>query len=740
MLRRLGWIAASYFLRPTFLALVGTALFLVAFVALDGQFNPRYETRYPRPFIVLNDRIISQGGKGAQGMDVPRLVVDSTATLEMVRREGRQAEVDGLNLIYLWVNMHWPNPQVDSSGRPRVIRDFKPPDEALFRVVKEFPNLRFLHATFYDNTTGTKAIAGIPHLEYLLIDGPVSVDLSWMRPLKTLRRLELKLFTPPRGLEALAELPNLETVVLQSPYGVNDDVLRALGAVPHLKLLVFDFYKGPVPSPPLTAEGFAALGRSKSLETLYVGEGSPPTDNRLLKLAQRTLPHVDVKPAVVATEQVAAILVVPVMLIATAVGLTLASQFRGPLCRLAPEFAVSHALVAGLLLSAAVLVGVLQLTARGYQPLASTIVVAALAMAVVALPDRDLQTPPREHRLRRAAANWLKLVLLLCVVGPLLVPNTADAMLRGQDPGMLALMGMVALVSLLLAAKSLWGLSKSSSTTSFLAAREGFRRRMLLQSQSGSGWMFGLTAAERRIDAWSGRRVWTWWQRVQRWRLGNAPFRSLRFMLLTLAGIAAIVPIVVWTLGNRSPAFELGGPMLISFGSMLILSAGQVATLWRARMLMLPVEALRPYSRRALQAEMAAGFVADLLPPALLLAGLEAVSINLMGDGHLNFALLPLHFSILAAVILSVTVGLCSVLVVVKRVWVGIIVVVGALYGMPFGVGMLIAMQFENPTQLIREMRPSFVLAQLWLPVVVGTGLAWLMWRRWRAMELGSRT
>ncbi|MCH8923642.1 MAG: hypothetical protein IIA67_10915, partial [Planctomycetes bacterium] len=132
MFRRLGWIVASYATRPLILALVAGGL-LFASITWFAKRHTIYVPNYP---VILG----------------PQLLVDSKATLEAVRREGRQDEVDGINLNALWADIHLPK-EVFESPRPREV-EFQPPGEAFFRILEEFPNLRNVAMTFYGKTTG----------------------------------------------------------------------------------------------------------------------------------------------------------------------------------------------------------------------------------------------------------------------------------------------------------------------------------------------------------------------------------------------------------------------------------------------------------------------------------------------------------------------------------------------------------------------------------------------------------
>ncbi|MCH8054383.1 MAG: hypothetical protein IH895_10000 [Planctomycetes bacterium] len=331
-------------------------------------------------------------------------------------------------------------------------------------------------------------------------------------------------------------------------------------------------------------------------------------------------------------------------------------------------------------------------------------------------------------------------------MGPLILPELGDAILHGSRPWMLALLGLVAVAAIGVTVNDLHRRVKSSSSTSYLVCG-GYRRQFLLRSQFVGGWTFALSRGEHQIDAWkSGRPRWTWWNRVRRWRVGNAPFRSVPVMLMFPGFFVAF-----WFLFQR---MSLRGPtrppwtsqdfsglraqFLVMVIALLLMTAGRAAYAWRARLLTLPLEFLRPYTRRALQNEMAVAFVLDLVPPVLVVAAIGAVGINLDSELRVAWERVPIDFLLAALACLAMTVGVGAVMVVVQRDWLVLVLILTIIIVTAVTVSLVTIAQV-SPEQMMQRLPPRVIEAQLCVTGAIGIVLAWLMRRRFMAMEIGSR-
>jgi len=261
---RFRWILVSYLTRPLFLVIVGfgTSLLAVGWILPIREYPVQIYPNAP----------------------APRMLVNSQASLDEVRRLGRQREVDGIDLTALWmevaVKKRW-DPQLRKE-----VRELKQPSESFFEVLNEFPNLRWVKYEFVQRSNGLTQVAKRTGLEYLALDSGATIDLAVLRPLQNIRRIDFQLYAVPTNIAALAEFPKLETLVFESRSWVGDAVLCEMQRLPHLKTLVLSFDKSWPAQASLTRAGFEALAQVKSLKTLYVGGYRPEDRTALFAMAQ----------------------------------------------------------------------------------------------------------------------------------------------------------------------------------------------------------------------------------------------------------------------------------------------------------------------------------------------------------------------------------------------------------------------------------------------------------------------
>lgn len=725
MFRRLWWIAASYFTRTGILVLFASGMLfggVTWFIWFAGGMSPVYELAYPQP-------------------PAPRLLVDSQAQLDAVRREGWQQVVDAIDLRALWIDMHRAHEKPGVGPPPAV--EFSLPGEEFYDILEEFPNLRHVTMTTYGQSAGTRQLGRLAHLEYLAIDGVAPADLGWMRSLGALRWLQLTFYGPIEDARALAELPRVETVIFRSRSEVTDEVLAAMAELARLKqlVLVFPATTARGAAPPFSAAGLAALDRSNSLETLYVGSYMPGESDELLALARRAVSRGRIEPALVVRRSRGMGLTPP--LFAMAIGIALASQFRGPMSRLAPGFVASHALVASVFFFAAVLLSVVRLILDGNDPLASSVASLTLAAAGVMLAAAMPHAVSADQTRRKQTDILLRTVLLFVAGSPLILPNLGYEILQGSRPGMVALLGLAGLAAVGFTVHDLRRLAESSGTAGLLD-RQSDRRRLLLQSQYKNNWMFASAAREQSIESWhSAPPRWTWWRRVRRWQIGNAPFRSVGMVLMAVVGFYGVTFVMRrLTMGEAGMPGDFGwlrSQSLLVALIMVLMTVGRVAMAWRARLLVLPVESLRPYWRRALRSEMAAAFALDLIAPVLVAAIVGAVGINLDAGLRVDWWRVPADFVIVLLAGLATGAGLGALVAVVKRegAVLALVIVIGLFTAV--AVAFLTVVQL-TPNQSVRGLTPRVVESQLWLVIAVGLIVAGVMRHRFMQMEIGSRT
>jgi hypothetical protein len=717
MLRRIGWILASYFTRPLVVVLIAFGLLLGGSISLVKP-RPVWQSNYP-------------------GMPRPELAIDSVDSLKEVRREGRQAEVDSINLNYLWAEMHRNRRE---KGLPA-----DPPGDAFFRVVDEFPNLRSVQLTFYGNRAGSEQVLRLPKLEYLTVDGVVfgkKIDVGWLAQARKLKYLEFSFVQPIEGLDALATLPSLETVVFSNRTEVGDDVLGEAARLPHLKTLVLALAESVGPYEPLTEAGFAALADSKSLRTLYVGSFVREEQTALLAIARRGAPKLNVEPSHSESPTPFSLFgLYPAGMLAAAVGIALSCWFRGPMSRLAPRFAAAHAGVAAAMLLAIVLAATWRLAALDNDPLASLVAICAVVSTTCMTASGGVVEAQMVQRERgRKWLSWTKQLVFFFLLGSLIWPTASAGILRGEVPWMLAAYGFVAVLSIVLMVVSLRGLVDAPAALGPQTRTRG-QWQLGWQGQYRPSWMIADSHGGHKIEQLANASgPWSFWKRVERWRAGNPPFRKERLMIVALCGVLPVMWLFMRAFGGQRLGFEaLRGQSALMGGMLLFGVSVQVAGIWRTRMLALPLESLRPGERRVWQNEMAAALIVDLAPAILLTAAFEAVALNLGGNWNVAWARVPGDLAWIAACMLPMAVGLAAAMAVVKRDWLAVTLVFATFIGTASAIAGLTVLAADNPLHLLRIGGIRSVLGQLWVPAAVGMVLAAIMYRRWRTLEIGSR-
>jgi hypothetical protein len=723
MINRIGWIVVSYATRPLVLALTGLGILFLLLGMIPAPIRSQEWAIYP-------------------SAPQARLMVDSKATLEAVRKLGRQQEVDGIDLPRLWTDLA-PR-KIDPEGRPSI----GPSDEAFYKILDEFPNLRSVRYSYFGEPTGLDRIVSLAQLETLSLDGFGFFDLARLRSLQNLRRLEIGLFEVQKsvngvlqplpkleGLDALASLPKLDTLLLRTRSVVNDAVLTEVGSLPHLSMLVLDLADSPHTPLLATQAGFDALARAPELQTLYVGGRFPEDYTQLAFLAKASAPRLWIfSSRHDSTKSIPFTFLMPCFWFAMAIGGQLASQFLGSGSRLIPGFASSHALV-GVVLSAGVIVfGADRLMTIGVSGPVAIAASAAQVTSIIALGAASALTRTfRPRGIQRL--TWMIPVVFVCVLVSFVFP--------AWDPLASALHSPIAAVSYALVAcgatvLAVWTLAHRAEwfSDSSSLERQNPMRYEWLGMGGGSRWMFFTNRRERHIEAGlSTTPNSNWWQRVGRWRLGNPPSRLLG---LTLVMVGAFV-VTTWVTTRLSGAPRSSSPFPM-LGFMLIVALlAQAGAQWRARLLVLPLEFLRPYSRRAMQRELAAAFALDLLPVAILFAILATLGFHLNTSINLPWRWVPLSFLYFLALGCSGILAVGALVVVVRRLWVSIVLLFVFVLANMFGGAGLVLFERGAPDLFPGLMPTALILASFCLPILCGAIFCWVLWRRWLRIEIGQR-
>jgi hypothetical protein len=726
MINRIGWIVVSYATRPLVLALTGLGILFLLLGMIPMPIRPNEWAIYP-------------------SAPQARLMVDLKATLDAVRKSGRQQEVDGIDLSRLWTDLA-PR-KIDPEGRPSI----GPPDEAFYKILDEFPNLRSVRYSYFGEPTGLDRIVSLAQLETLSLDGFGFFDLARLRSLQNLRRLEIGLFEIQKsvngvlqplpkleGLDALASLPKLDTLVLRTRSVVNDAVLTEVGSLPHLSMLVLDLADSPHTPLSTTEAGFDALARAPELQTLYVGGRFPEDYTQLAFLAKASAPRLWIfSSRHDSTKSIPFTFLMPCFWFAMAIGGQLASQFLGSGSRLIPGFASSHALV-GVVLSAGVIVfGADRLMTIGVSGPVAIAASAAQVTSIIAIGAASALTRTfRPRGIQRL--TWMIPVVFVCVLASFVFPAWDPLASALHSPIAAVAYALVACGATVLAVWTLAHRAEWFSDSSSLERRNPMRYEWLGMG-GGSRWMFFTNRRERHIEAGlSTTPNLNWWQRVGRWRLGNPSLEILPLALVILVpiGAAALTMLAMARQSGASRPISLF-PMLSFMPFMMLL--GHVGATWRARLLVLPLEFLRPCSRQAMQRELAAAFALDLLPLAILFAILATLGFHLNTSINLPWRWVPLSFLYFLALGCSGILAVGALVVVVRRLWVSIVLLfVFVLANMLGGAGLVL---FERgaPDLFPGFMPTALIFASFCLPILCGAIFCWVLWRRWLRIEIGRR-
>ncbi len=722
--KRLRWITITYLTNKSFLLTAGLAvLWLVVTFLMATARTRSFEANGPSP---------------------PRghLTVYNKDSLDEVRRLGMQAQVDAIDLGGLWQSIQWAE-QKPHSDEPGFRYYHSPPPESFYDILDEFPNLRIVSVSFDDPHTGVRQVARLRNITYLNVGGVGLHDVSSFRSLENLERLDLNVYRPVTNLTTLAALPNLHTIVIGSSQAVTDDVLVDLTVLSSLETLVLRFMTVDARQP-LSDTAIAGLGKCRSLKTLYVGGKAKPPQVDLLARVRKSLPSINVLPALVVPQPPTFVYLMPCLL-AMAVGTVLASQFRNATSAVAANFVTSHAIVAGSWMLAIGLPVACRLWLSAVPAISAIILTAVvLGWALVGGVEFFINLR-RTDVIRHRFKEWFHGLSSLGLMVLLISPRGAAEIIRNANAGLLVILALVALVMFSLAASGLRGLASQNLSDS---TPSGTSKPRIAYRQ---GWMFASDQRERAIESWlRDPTCWTWWMRVERWRAGNPPFRGLRFAALFSGGAIAFAALLPLLSPRTRAAFESGqfrSQVVLLPVILLLMVCGQIAFAWRKRLQSLDVESLRPVGRKSLQREWGAALVLDVAPIALLIALIEAIGVNLeitlpetwpaLGSFAIRWRQVAGDFALFALLALAASVALSALLIVIERNWLRALSAVGLIAISAAGVVLLAALQSDLPRFGVSN--PRLFVAQLWWPLVVAAATIAALWKMWTRIEFDRR-
>jgi len=220
---------------------------------------------------------------------LPRLAVRDYASLEAIRKQGKQKTIN--YMVLGWMPEFIENPP-RPAGVPadqvqvEVPDDWKPvrsPDSARLAFLAEFPNLKGLQLDHLFLTQKDLDIIGkCMKLEQLSLNGVQILeqsprrrlsgnDLQKLRGLTSLKVLDLGQSNFVGGLHNLSELPHLRKLFLGSFEHLNDKSVAELQELPHLDTLILAPIYSTNPEKTVTEVGLLSLQKIPRLKTLYVG-------------------------------------------------------------------------------------------------------------------------------------------------------------------------------------------------------------------------------------------------------------------------------------------------------------------------------------------------------------------------------------------------------------------------------------------------------------------------------------
>jgi len=247
-------------------------------------------------------------------------------------------------------------------------------------------------------------------------------------------------------------------------------------------------------------------------------------------------------------------------------------------------------------------------------------------------------------------------------------------------------------------------------------------------------WLVATDSAEARLDHLKhGVEERNWWQQIQRLRAGNQPVRTIRFACLTATLLLFIPVYTQWQWGFG----EWFGGLAIAALMILAATFSQIGSTWRMRIAVLPLEVLRPQARATLQRQIALAFLADILPIVAIAAGLQAVAVNVGSEQTVRWQAVPLSFLVWLVTFGCVTIAVNATVVVIHRWWLAMAIAIFTAYFCVFSSTAFL--QWSRRTIPLSAAKHSTYQLQLWIPILVGLALSYLMARRWFRMEIGAR-
>ncbi len=705
-------------------------------------------------------------------VEMPRSSIERIERLDTVRQSGRQAEVEGLRLDWLWSKLVPRDATLAENGRTWIANG-DPAQLDTLKFVEEFPNLKALK---YDNLIlipeDLERLSRCTQLTQLSLSGvslfdkrtePEAVgsrlrdlkgdDLGVLTGLQELEVLDLSGLEIAGQLECLSGLPKLHTLILSRFEHLNDAALSELRHLPHLKtLMIAPVY---IDRPPtdhedsVTDAGLRSLAEIPQLRMIHIGFHGPYTVP--VSKLRSMLPGVRVRRGFYSEERVMTGGGLPLFICMTAAILlcihTL-NLYAQPMAHLLPRFSPSHQVLPILIQGTSVVGMTMNLLSKEAAFLPSV----SLATTWLAGVLWYFHIPTSRVLWRRGIIAVLSLIAFLgffvAMIGSVFAavkfPVVVDAFLLGDAGDVVSL----ALIIVSMLALVQWNRMLPHEAQSFAAAgakavlewkdwkvltQKSVARQLGSSDACRDPWLF--RRSERYLESAVRHPGGGEWSQLQLWRAG-VPRVGLSFGVMAV--IAGVVATTGWWIElYQSRSFEsdlMRGHDLIPGVIFSLMIAGMCLAQWRNRMPGMAGESLRPQTRATLRRLTFLGTLLDMLPPLLVSLGWLILACTYSPPESRTPAMILGMLSIWIVAVLALYAIVMWVLL-IDQMWV-IVVVLVVSYLVASGVGIgLIAIRHStddlelNPTDLMTVAAGLFVVA--------GLGLVYV-WRRWGTVEFGK--
>ena len=743
MLKQCGWIVVSYITRPLFIVgLVIWAFWQVLVVATSWETRHRIVTQVPSIY-----------------SETYRLPIRTVDDLNRIRAEGKQTEVDFLELSAVIRERPFAKPTV-IDGRPTRISKIDQFPDYIATIAKEFPNVRGLSGVLLFNGSNVQHkekvvgdLAEFQKLEVLSLVGSIDdySDLASLQNISNLRMLDLSSLEIKDGTKPFLTLNKLETLTLGNGLHPNNALLAVIAQWPQLKTLVLLGGFGINPQQSITPKGLADLRQSTSLRLIYVGatnsDGSPlaqkrrasppivigavhPSDwwktNLIDTVAVAVRPGVSVRNAYQFPMPSIMPFFMGALFIGMFIGIQLAAERSSIMSWLASGHKSRPLLMATIWMLAFSTISAL-LAANTNLPLTRTFPLAGLLTLVGAVLGLITLCSFLPNIIRVLPG----LIASVTFYGGIVIPNHFwdrigyfEYLQGGNPQGTIVVLASMAVLVIIAMIVYIPRHEYVTPLNTFraLATGESIKVPQSVAQMPNRGmqkWLFS-SYDQRLEDALSSDRLKSNQGQIARWRVA-IPMGGWGWWIMLISTTAVVTFISYLLPAPFDASIRLG-----ALTPMTLMAPIIIGFAWRQRRKVFNVELLRPKTRALFQREMRSAFLRDLIP-AFLWGVFVLVYIALSGNTKFPPREVLQFEAILAPAAILLLSVITATIVLIRGIW-----VTGALYILlciGFGISMSILQFMVGATSIMIAV--SIIISLLSL-----AGLAWLD-SYWKRMEIG---